>query len=150
MCSQRLCTASMENSFSSLRESRTKERCSEARQRQAWLSDVISKACIVSAKGAASIRARGNAPGVRSSVKPSAESAFHSKLAVLNPRHSARQNPRHACAATRDILLETCECDGALVAPECIPAQHRVDSGSPKTCRTRVARKNRDREHRAF
>src|SRR6266542_5616922 len=61
MCSQRLCTASMENSFSSLRESRTKERCSEARQRQAWLSDVISKAGIVSAKGAASIRARGNA-----------------------------------------------------------------------------------------
>src|SRR5438093_13138589 len=31
---------------------------------------------IVSAKGAASIRARGNAPGARSSIKPSAESAF--------------------------------------------------------------------------
>src|SRR5437667_6937581 len=76
MCSQRLCTASMENSFSSLRESRTKKRCSEARQRQAWLSDVISKECIVSAKGAASIRARGNAPGARSSIKTSAESAF--------------------------------------------------------------------------
>ena len=75
-------------------------------------------------------------------IRYSAESAIQ----FFNPRHSARQNRCHACAATHDILPEKCESDGALVAYRRIPAPHRADLGSPKTRHSPFARKSRDNE----
>ena len=66
--------------------------------------------------------------------------------ARFSPRHSARRIERRACAASRGILPETFERDGALLVFGDIVAPSRANLGSPKTRRIRVAGKSRDIE----
>ena len=90
-------------------------------------SDSIQLACVgarfslrqrvlLSAKGAMSGFSLGHRPRCSIIQEHSAESAIQ----CLNPTRTARRTRCRACAATRGNLPETCECDGALVAPRCI------------------------------
>ncbi len=98
-----------------------------------------------SAKGAGSFKPGATPQGKVVFQKASAESANQWSRS-FNPKRSVRRNQHRVCAAARGTPPQTCECDGALVAPRCIAAPHRADSGSPKTPRIRAARKSRDTE----